>query len=858
MIRKTTTLEPEAPAVSPPGHHLAPLPQESTDPPQIRGVLRPTWRSSDAAPGALARVSEAVSHQVASEKDRGLGFLMLPVAMGLGAAMYFMAVRDPPLVLIVIGLLAGFAAAWMARASNPAMAQIAALAAAIFAGALAAAIEVSRGPVLMDSDVTTHISGQVMAREFDDRGRVRYLIRLTSTAEPEIRRPPPRVRLVARASHDPIPIGGGISGRARLSSPSGPVLPGGYDFAFRAFTDGIGAHGFFYQAPEAVAVQGGPATAGSSPWLGLRDVRERIAGRIRSVLSDDPGGIAAALAVSDRRGITEATVEALRATGLAHILAISGLHMALASGLLYVGLRLVMACFPALAEGWPVKKIAAVGALMTATAYLLISGGSVPTRRAWVMLSVMLIAVVFDRPALTMRNVALAALVIIIISPSAVVGPGFQMSFAATAALIAVYAAISRRMADPKRRFGPSALIAMFPGWLVFIVKAALGLAITSLVAGLATGLFSAHHFHRVAGYGLLANLLAMPLVTLVVMPAGLAAMLAMPLGLDQLPLQIMGLGLKGVIAVAYFVHGLGGDIQVGLVPFHATAISGAGFVTLVFLASRLRLAGLALIAIGMVSASPALAPPRPDIMVSEDGRLVGLYGPRNLASNATRPSDFVFSQWQTALGGTAHRAPDMHRSIKMPVDDPASQDLQMQDAPSPDLGALVLEPLLAKARQETSRFQCAARGICVAWHRGAVIVAINRPELIGPACDRADLLIVSIPVRMTSCRSGATLITARTLRRSGSLAIYVANNAGPEASTPQPAETAIALPREQDETTTVFARKRALLTSEAAYNAGKQVWPDFRIEAAVADVVRPWTVQRYYDWRTRSFDLPD
>ncbi|WP_422369955.1 ComEC/Rec2 family competence protein [Hoeflea sp.] len=854
MIRKTTTLEPRVPtrAVSRRDARQAPALLDPAEPAHQRAMVRPTWQAVDVAPGTTARVVRTVRDQWAREKDRGLGFLMLPVAMGLGAAAFFMAARDPPLSLIFSGLLVFWAIAVRARANLPALAQVGALGAAAFAGALAAAVEVSRGPVLLDSDVTTRITGQVMAREFDDEGRVRYLIRLTSTAEPQIRRPPPQVRLVARAAHDPVPVGGLVSGRARLSSPSGPVLPGGYDFAFRAFVDGIGAHGFFYQAPEAVASESGLAASGMSARLELRDLRERIAARIRSVLSGDAGGIAAALAVSDRRGISEATVEALRATGLAHILAISGLHMALASGLLFVGLRLLMACFPSVAEGWPVKKIAAVGALMTATAYLLISGGSVPTWRAWVMLSVMLTAVVFDRPALTMRNVALAALVIIVISPSAVVGPGFQMSFAATAALIAAYAAISRRLAGSERSFKPSALAAMVPDWIGFAFKAALGLAITSLVAGLATGLFSAYHFHRVAAYGLLANLLAMPLVTLVVMPAGLVAMLLMPLGLDQLPLQIMGLGLEAVISVAYFVEGLGGDIQVGLVPLHATAISGAGFVILVLLTSRLRLAGLGLIALGMVLASPAFAPSRPDILVSEDGRLVGLYGPRVLASNATRPSDFTFGQWQTALGGAPHLAPQMHKTISIPARDSGSPETQ----PAAYWGDMVLAPLIAHARQEASRFQCASRGICAAWHRRSVIVAIDRPELIGPACDRADLLIVSIPVRMTACRSGARLMTARTLRRSGSLAIHVIYDTGIDGAAERKADTTPEPKRDFD--TGAIASNDPGGAGPATDPVERRSRPLFRVEASLSKIVRPWTIQRYYDWRTRSFDLPD
>ncbi|MCY0153322.1 ComEC/Rec2 family competence protein [Hoeflea alexandrii] len=174
-------------------------------------------------------------------------------------------------------------------------------------------------------------------------------------------------------------------------------MPGGYDFAFRSFADGIGAQGYFYRAP-AYNVEPQDGRGLVQVWKdGLRTAREDIAARIRLVLPGDPGGIAAALTVSDRRGISRETVDVLRATGLAHILAISGLHMALAAGILYIGVRKALAVFPALVEALPVKKIAAIGALMTATAYLMISGGSVSTQRAWVMLTVMLVAVLVDR-----------------------------------------------------------------------------------------------------------------------------------------------------------------------------------------------------------------------------------------------------------------------------------------------------------------------------------------------------------------------------------------------------------------------------------------------------------------------------
>jgi competence protein ComEC len=810
-FERETVVAPGAatPVLGPGGLHEAlPVPRHArrlSPPPLLRGESR-----------RLTGFRTAFAAAATAEKEQGLAFLFLPVAMGTGAGLFYMAPVDPPLVLLAAGLIVALLVAVLTREHHVAAGRSAGYAAALLAGGLASGIEVRDGAVLLDSDVTTTITGTVEAREFDPGGRVRYLVRLTATAEPEIRRPPVRVRLAARSSHRALPVGAMISGRARLSAPSGPVIPGGYDFAFRAFVDGIGAQGFFYRAPvEAVALPGRLETApgwAQSVRLGVRSTRERISARIRQVLPGDPGGIAAALAVSDRRGISEPVVEALRATGLAHILAISGLHMALAAGTLYIGIRKSLAAFPILVEAFPVKKFAAIGAMLTATAYLLISGGSVATQRAWVMLTVMLVAVLADRPALTMRNVALAAIVIILISPSAVVGPGFQMSFAATAALISAYAAIARRArsrsASPDAgmsRAGPRR-------WFAVAAKAVLGLAITSLVAGLATGLFSAHHFHRVAGNGLLANLMAMPLVTFVVMPAGLLAMLLMPFGLDAWPLYVMGQGLEGVIAVANYVHALGGDFNVGQIPMIATLLAGAGFVILVFLRSRLRLAGLALIGLGAVCALPPVAAPTPDILVSENGDLVGLAGPGGLASNAARPSEFVFSQWRTALRSTRHLPPV------------AAPDLQNASAPGAEPNAGMLDQLLAAATGQPSRFHCAGRGICAAIHARAAIVTIDDAALIGAACDRADLVIVAIPVYLGACRSGAKLVTSRTLRRSGALAITVEDKSA---------------------------------TAAGDGSGSRKGRPSFRIEAALQGVVRPWTIQRYYDWRTGRFDLP-
>ncbi|WP_035532645.1 ComEC/Rec2 family competence protein, partial [Hoeflea sp. BAL378] len=534
----------------------------------------------------------------------------------------------------------------------------------------------------------------------------------------------------------------------------------------------------------------------------------------------------------------------------------------------------------------------AVAALLAATAYLMISGGSVSTQRAWMMLAIMLVAVLADRPALTMRNVALAAILIIAITPSAVAGPSFQMSFAATAALIAAYAVLAARKGAQSQPAGAFAGLAPVR-WMLPVLKAVLGLAITSLVAGLATGLFSAHHFHRVAGNGVLANLLAMPLVTFVVMPAGVLALLTMPFGLDEWPLRLMGKGVEGVIAAALYVQSLGGDFVVGQIPLAATVMAGSGFIVLVFLRSRLRLGGLALIGLGALLALPPLRGPGPDILVSEDGGLVALAGPGGLASNAARPNEFVFRQWQTALGDRPHVTPAVAKPARSAAtgleagrtgaEEEDSEGTQHRKADgegaattaaekeSPNLGAAeretaktgaveretakagalerkvpqpagdprILDHLLARAAGDPSRFHCAGRGVCAALHRQARIIALKDAALVGAACDTADLVVVAAPIHMRVCRSGATLVTSRSLRTSGALTIRIwPDPTSAEASArPQPRSQASAPPQR---------------------TAGDRARPEFAVTAALGGIIRPWTIQRYYDWRSRSYDLPE
>ncbi len=288
------------------------------------------------------------------------------------------------------------------------------------------------------------------------------------------------------------------------------------------------------------------------PWLqGLRD---GIDARIRAVVPGDKGAIASALITGKRDAISAPVNDAMYISSLAHVLSISGYHMAVVAGVVFFVLRALLALIPGLASARPIKKWAAVGALLAALAYLLLSGSEVATQRSFIMTAIVLLGVMADRPALTLRTLALAAFGVLILAPQSVVHPSFQMSFAATLALIAAYErGLPWMVAGADTSFG--ARVALWGG------REIVALILASLVAGLATTPYAAFHFHRLAPYGVLANLLAMPIVSIWVMPMGLLGLVAIPFGFDGMLWRLMGDGIDWMIAVALFVAHLPGAV---------------------------------------------------------------------------------------------------------------------------------------------------------------------------------------------------------------------------------------------------------------------------------------------------------
>jgi len=746
----------------------------------------------------------------AQERAHGHFFLFIPVFLGVGSALWFAAVSDPSPYLLVLFACVAFWSALRLRHREDWTALAAGAAFLVPVGMLLAAMESRRlDTIILDAPVTTEITGRVLSRESDEKGAIRYRIALETTRDPVLKRAPNVVTLLARSRHEPISIGGGIAGRARLGPPSGPALVGLNDFAFDAYFAGNGAVGYFYSAPHA-----SPASEEGSFERIQQEIaawRNNLTEHIRSRIGGDAGAIAAALVTAEQRAIAPETVEALRQAGLAHVLAISGLNMVLAAGTFLVGARMLMALIPGFAERYPAKKIAAAGALVMVTLYILVSGGALSAVRSWIMICVMLVAVLFGRSAISLRNVAISAILILAVTPSAVTNPGFQMSYAATLGLVAGYAAWRERPRRQESRGGPFQL---FGGSLGRFFG---GLLLSSLIGGGSTLIYSIGHFHRIPAYGLAGNLLAMPVISIVVMPFGLIAVLLMPFGLDAVPFAIMGKGIDWMIALSNWVAGWKGEIVTGRIAPLAFLLIGVGGGLLCILRTRLRHAGTLLVILGGGVAVWPSGHSAPEVLVSEDGRLVAILSGKAVAMNRAKPPGFIYDQWRRALRLPDPVKPEMRKTADLLLLDTEPADAAEKRRPRRKADKGKAKAAMAgafDAARKTGTFACEAKAFCTAVSpSGWRIVTIEDTAFLGVACDGADLVVVPFALRLDACRSGARLITARHLRRTGALEI-------------QPAR-----------------------------GAASKALPDADFIAAVEALDRPWSRHRTYDWRTAAFE---
>jgi competence protein ComEC len=511
-----------------------------------------------------------------------------------------------------------------------------------------------------------------------------------------------------------------------LDPPPQPASPGAYDFARDAFFDSVGAVGFALGAPQAWTPPAPP------PWrlaltMRVNALRWTMTRRIVDVLGPSTGGLAAAMTTGEAAFIPSQEVNDLRASGLAHIISISGVHMAIVGGFTFAGLRLLIAAWPWLALRVNGKKLAAAAALVAVLAYLTISGAPPPAVRSAVTAAIAFGAILVDRQAISLRALAVAAFVVLLAQPEAVTQPGFQMSFAATAALVALAGVWPHPVREINTPW-PIRAVQGLGSWLAAAVA-------ISLVAGLATAPFAMQHFNRVSTWGLVANLLVEPVSALLMMPSLALGAVLMPFGLDAAPLQVAGfaIGLLNRIAATAAAAPMA-QLVVASGPGWTLPAAFLGLLWVCLWRGPLRLFGLPFaLAVALVP-----KPATPDAWVSADGAAVAVRAGRDAILFRPDVKLFGAELWSRRRG---------------------------------------LAPLETEGRRDAA-YDC-DRQSCAPGPQAPVPLAATwnlkrplPPGRLDALCARAEVVVLRNDFRPDSCRAPLVL-TGEEFRRGGSAELY-------------------------------------------------------------------------------------
>ncbi|HZH52241.1 MAG TPA: ComEC/Rec2 family competence protein [Microvirga sp.] len=602
------------------------------------------WIAPASADWRLAEGRDWLRRSLVCEVEQRRLFPWIPVCFGIGIILFFQA-EEPALWAPLTALSLCIATAILSRRRPAALAVMIGLS-ALFAGFTAGAIRARNvaAPVLQRTTIAA-LTGFVETVE-DREGGKRLLVRVSGIEGVAEAERPHLVRVSVR-NGDGLAAGQFIGGTARLLPPPEPAWPGGYDFARDAYYKGIGGVGSFTGAMKRLDPPGAP------PWplavaAWIDEARNALTQRIASAIGGAAGGVGAALVTGKRGLIPEETNDVLRGAGIFHIVSISGLHMVLAAGTFFWLARALLALSPRLALLRPVKKIAAAAAMAGATVYCVFSGSDVATVRSLVMTLVMFGAVLADRPALSIRNLSIAALIVLAFEPEALLGPSFQMSFGAVAAMMGLVPLLQWKSFEGR----PETPVDRTVRWIFHAVT---GLIATTLVASLATAPFAAYHFQTLNPYGLIGNALALPLVSLVVMPSAVLGVLAYPFGLDRPVWQLMGWAVARVLEVSVWVDGIGGStLVVPALGVGALCLLSLALLVLALPASGLRWFALLPAGIGVALAA---APDRFDVYIDREGTGAAIRNAGGKLSVVGRPSAFVTEQWLRADGDG--RSPD-------------------------------------------------------------------------------------------------------------------------------------------------------------------------------------------------------
>lgn len=589
--------------------------------------------------GAATAKSQAIKSWLLSciQRDTSRLGLWMPIVLGAGAYFYFARLAEPHALIAPIGLACALIGSIVFQRMRPVLVGIFFFAGGFFIADLRTYLV--DAPRIENEMRPTLISGVLVSVDEGQRGR-RLIIAPTEIDGIGDTALPDRLRITWRGKEFNARPGDKISLRAALSPPPPPVVPGGYDFRRQLFFQKIGGVGFAVTPPRV-----DEASEKSIHEKALSLIEKARLGLFRRITQSAPnrgGAVVAAMVTGKRGAINDDSEAALRDSGLAHLLAISGLHMGLATGIVFFFSRALLATIEPIALRYPIKKWAAGFALIAGVFYLLLSGAGWSARRAFIMTAIILTAVMLDRKALSLRNVAISATFILLMTPEAILHPGFQMSFAAVTALIAAYEWASQR---DQRSFDYS-FFGKFKRYTI-------GIGATDLIAATATAPYSLYHFNRAAIYSLPANLVAMPIMAFWIMPSAVLAIILMPFGIDGFVWQFSAFGVEMILSSASWVSSQKGAVltmaQWPPIALGVVSLGGIWFCSMTASWRWLALAVLPLCAVFVVLA------PRPEIFLDRKGQNVGIVlyenDERVLALLHSRRDKFSAGAWKDHIG---------------------------------------------------------------------------------------------------------------------------------------------------------------------------------------------------------------
>jgi competence protein ComEC len=579
-------------------------------------------------------ILQTVFKPLLDERERWV--LWLPVFMGLGVALYFTGHAEPDLwpASLAFGVL--LISAILAR--NTAFLPALLVLLMIATGFCAAKLETfyMQQPMLKAPAEKRLVQGRVIGADRLPEG-YRLLLKDISV-EGLAAGDTPKVARIKFLYGNKLPrVGAWINMTATLYPLSGPIEPGAFNFRRFAFFQGYGATGFAigywkYQ-------KGARADFIQKTGYFFEKLRNGIADKLHTHDDSRETAVAVALITGDQAAIPKGTLEAMRISGISHILSVSGLHIAMVAGAVFFVLRALMALWPWMALHWPIKKIAAGFAMAAAVFYTLMCAAPVPAVRSMLMTGLVLLAVMVDRRAVSMRLVSFAAFICLLFSPAALLDVSFQLSFAAVMALVAAFEKQENALF---RRF-------MDESWWGKIVFYVVGSALTSLIASAATMPFILYYFQQVNWYGVLTNLIAVPLSSFIIMPAAVAAVLLIPFGWEAGPLWVMREGIQIMLKSAEAV-----SMFPGAVTYHPAMdlpfllLVAVGGLWLCLWRKNWRWIGLVPVLVGTLG---FMATPRPDLRVADDGITLALRAEGDLIVRAKDLDEFEVDVWRQRDG---------------------------------------------------------------------------------------------------------------------------------------------------------------------------------------------------------------